>query len=86
MYILAALLGITILIAVFFIRRTMQPVVELAKKADDIASVKDGVLTSDSQRETDRIMTVIDSIRTIRAGPSSACHASRMIRRALTRW
>lgn len=62
MYILAALLGITILIAVFFIRRTMQPVVELAKKADDIASVKDGVLTSDSQRETDRIMTVIDSM------------------------
>lgn len=59
---MAVLLGVTILIAMFFIRQTMRPVVELAQKADDIASIKDGVLSSNSPRETDRIMSVIDSM------------------------
>lgn len=61
-WLMAVLLGITIFIAVFFIRHTMRPVVELAQKAEDIASIKDGVLTSNSPRETDRIMSVIDSM------------------------
>lgn len=57
---LAGTLLVTLLLSVYFVLRTTKPVRDLARKADIIAA-KDGVLTS-SGRETDRIMTVIESM------------------------
>lgn len=52
---------ITLLLGVYFVGKTTRPVRELAEKAESIAA-KGGVLAGDSPRETDRIMTVIESL------------------------
>lgn len=59
-FLLVITLLVTLLLGVYFVRATTRPVRELARKADDIAA-KEGVLTT-SNRETDRIMTVIESM------------------------
>lgn len=59
-FMLAGTLLVTLFLSVYFVLRTTRPVRELAKKADSIAA-KGGVLDS-SPRETDRIMTVIESM------------------------
>lgn len=59
-FLLTGTLLVTLFLSVYFVLRTTRPVRELAKKADSIAA-KDGVLTT-SPRETDRIMTVIESM------------------------
>jgi hypothetical protein len=58
---MAGTLLITLLLSVYFVGKTTRPVRELAEKAASIAA-KGGVLAGDSPRETDRIMTVIESL------------------------
>ncbi|WP_102413192.1 histidine kinase [Beduinella massiliensis] len=59
---LALVCAATLILSAFFIRKTLRPVRELAQRAAHIANAPESALGLDSPRETDRIMTVIESM------------------------
>lgn len=59
---LALVCAATLLLSAFFIRKTLRPVRELAQRAAHIANAPQSAPGCDSPRETDRIMTVIESM------------------------
>lgn len=59
---LLIVLSVTLLLGILFVWQNMRPIRELVQKAETIANAQQGMLTSTSSSETDRIMTVIDSM------------------------